>query len=233
MVTTADPELAARIKMYALHGMSRDAWKRFSDEGYKHYQVAGPRLQVQHDRPAGGSGHPPARPHRGQRGPARGDLGALRRGVRGAAARAPRPGGARHRARPAPLHHPDRRASRERRDAALDELVRLNIGTGVHYTALHLHPYYRETFGHGPGDFPNAEHIGDRTLSLPLSPSSQRPRRGRRHRGGATGGHPMSLRRARERGCRSSPIAVRPTSSGPAAGSTPSSCTWPGTSPSC
>jgi dTDP-4-amino-4,6-dideoxygalactose transaminase len=48
--------------------------------------------------------------------------------------------------------------------------VRLNIGTGVHYTALHLHPYYRETLGHGPGAFPNAEHIGDRTLSLPLSP---------------------------------------------------------------
>ena len=42
MVTTSDPELAARIKMYALHGMSRDAWKRFSDEGYKHYQVMVP-----------------------------------------------------------------------------------------------------------------------------------------------------------------------------------------------
>ena len=35
----ADEELAARIKMLALHGMSKDAWKRFSDEGYKHYQV--------------------------------------------------------------------------------------------------------------------------------------------------------------------------------------------------
>src|SRR5262249_22492442 len=30
---------AARIKVLALHGMSKDAWKRFSDEGYKHYQV--------------------------------------------------------------------------------------------------------------------------------------------------------------------------------------------------
>ena len=45
-----------------------------------------------------------------------------------------------------------------------------NIGTGVHYRALHLHPYYRDTFGYSRGDFPNAEWISDRTLSLPLSP---------------------------------------------------------------
>ena len=36
---TGDPELAARIKILALHGLSRDAWRRFSDDGYKHYQV--------------------------------------------------------------------------------------------------------------------------------------------------------------------------------------------------
>jgi dTDP-4-amino-4,6-dideoxygalactose transaminase len=34
------------------------------------------------------------------------------------------------------------------RDRVLDELVRILIGTGVHYSALHLHPYYRETFWH-------------------------------------------------------------------------------------
>jgi dTDP-4-amino-4,6-dideoxygalactose transaminase len=42
MVTTDSDELAAKIKMYGLHGMSKDAWKRFSDEGYKHYQVVFP-----------------------------------------------------------------------------------------------------------------------------------------------------------------------------------------------
>ena len=44
------------------------------------------------------------------------------------------------------------------------------IGTGIHYRALHLHQYYRETFGYRRGDFPNSEWISDRTLSLPLSP---------------------------------------------------------------
>jgi dTDP-4-amino-4,6-dideoxygalactose transaminase len=39
MVLVRNEEDASRIKMLALHGMSKDAWKRFSDEGYKHYQV--------------------------------------------------------------------------------------------------------------------------------------------------------------------------------------------------
>ena len=42
MVTTNNEEMAKKIKMYGLHGMSKDAWTRFSDEGYKHYQVLFP-----------------------------------------------------------------------------------------------------------------------------------------------------------------------------------------------
>lgn len=44
-----------------------------------------------------------------------------------------------------------------------------NIGAGVHYIPIHLHPFYRKTFGWKEDDFPNAEWIGERTLSLPLS----------------------------------------------------------------
>src|SRR6185503_2802984 len=39
MVLVRDEKKAARLKTLALHGMSKDAWKRFSDEGYKHYSV--------------------------------------------------------------------------------------------------------------------------------------------------------------------------------------------------
>ena len=56
------------------------------------------------------------------------------------------------------------------RDEVMLDLHRQNIGTGVHYRALHLHPYYRETFGYTPEDFPNARWISERTISLPLSP---------------------------------------------------------------
>ena len=55
------------------------------------------------------------------------------------------------------------------RDWALSAMTAENIGTGVHYLPVHLHPYYRKTFGWRKGDFPNAEWIGERTISLPLS----------------------------------------------------------------
>ena len=45
-----------------------------------------------------------------------------------------------------------------------------NVGTGVHYIALHLHPFYQKTYGYRSGDFPNAEWISERTVSIPLSP---------------------------------------------------------------
>src|SRR2546427_5560871 len=46
--------------------------------------------------------------------------------------------------------------------------------SGVHYTSLHLHPYYRSRFGFAPDDFPNARWISERTLSLPLDRKSTR-----------------------------------------------------------
>lgn len=46
-----------------------------------------------------------------------------------------------------------------------------NIGVGIHFTPLHLHSFYRKRFGYQQGDFPNAEFVGERTVSLPLSPA--------------------------------------------------------------
>jgi len=56
------------------------------------------------------------------------------------------------------------------RDRFLEEMTRRKLGVGVHYLALHLHPYYQEAYGYKAGDFPNAEWISHRTVSLPLSP---------------------------------------------------------------
>ena len=41
----------------------------------------------------------------------------------------------------------------------------------MHYRGVHLHPYYRDTYGLAPGDFPVSSAISDRTLSLPLAPN--------------------------------------------------------------
>lgn len=55
------------------------------------------------------------------------------------------------------------------RDQFLNKMIKNNIGVGVHYIALHLHPYYQKTFDYKRGNFPNAEWISDRTVSIPLS----------------------------------------------------------------
>ena len=54
------------------------------------------------------------------------------------------------------------------RDQFLEEMIKRDIGVGVHYIALHLHPYYR-ALGYAKGDFFNAEWISERTVSLQLS----------------------------------------------------------------
>ncbi len=57
------------------------------------------------------------------------------------------------------------------RNQFIEALKAENIGTGIHFTALHLHKYYREFYGYKKGDYPNAEFIGERTISLPFSAS--------------------------------------------------------------
>ncbi len=57
------------------------------------------------------------------------------------------------------------------RAAFMRAMQERGIGTGLHYRAVHLYPYYREAFGFARGDFPLAESIGERIISLPLFPA--------------------------------------------------------------
>jgi dTDP-4-amino-4,6-dideoxygalactose transaminase len=61
-------------------------------------------------------------------------------------------------------------AANMNRDEFMVAMKEKNIGTGLHYRAVHLYPYYREQFGFKSGDFPHAENVSDRILSLPLFP---------------------------------------------------------------
>lgn len=56
----------------------------------------------------------------------------------------------------------------------IEELKEENIGTSVHFIPLHMHPYYRDTYGYKPGDFPVAEGVFERIISLPLYPKMSR-----------------------------------------------------------
>lgn len=151
--------------------MSRDAWKRFSDDGYKHYQVvyAGFKYNMMDIQAAMGIHQLPRVEAYWQR----------RREIwqRYDEAFAGLPLFTPHPPEPQTRHARhlytimlDIDSIELTRDGFLDEMTGRKIGVGVHYLGLHLHPYYRERYGYKQGDLPNTEWISDRTVSLPLSP---------------------------------------------------------------
>jgi len=171
MVLAGSEEDAARIKILALHGMSKDAWKRFGDEGYKHYQVVecGHKYNMTDIQAAIGL-------HQLKR---IDEYWERRREIwqRYDEAFAGLPLGL-----PAPPE-PQTRHARHlytilvdhaktgiTRDDFLNAMSARNIGVGVHYLSIPEHPYYQKTFGWKPEDYPNAMRIGRSTVSLPLSP---------------------------------------------------------------
>lgn len=171
MVTTDNADYAAKIKMYGLHGMSKDAWKRFSDDGYKHYQIVYPgfKYNMMDLQAAIGihqlkkiDGWLPRRDEIWQRyNEAFADLPVE--------LPAPDEPGNVHARHLYTLLIDEKRCGITR-DEFLQRMHALNIGTGVHYIGVHLHPYYQERFKFAANDFPNATYISERTVSLPLSP---------------------------------------------------------------
>lgn len=171
MFITGNAERAARAKRLALHGLSADAWARFSDAGFQHYEVVEPGYKYNMtDLEAALGLHQLARVEanltRRQEIWARydeafADLPAV--------LPAPEEPGTRH-----ARHLYTLLLDLDRLDVDRDEVVvalhKQNIGCAVHYRAVHLHRYYRELLGCGPADLPNSSWISERTVSLPLSP---------------------------------------------------------------
>lgn len=171
MVTTGDHAAARRLKMLGLHGLDADAWMRYSDNGFRHYEVVEPGYKYNMtDLQAALGIHQLARVEqnllRRQEIWARYDAAFADLPV---FLPAPEARGTRH-ARHLYTLLLDIDRLQVDRDAVQARLHQLKIGTGIHYRALHLHPYYRDTYSLARGDLPNAEWISDRTLSLPLSP---------------------------------------------------------------
>ena len=170
MVLTRREADATRIKVLALHGMTKDAWGRFSDHGYKHYQVveAGFKYNMMDIQAAIGI-HQLARVERNW----------LRRQEiwsRYNRAFADLPIGLPADPAPSTRHayhlytvQVDATKCGLERDPFLQRMAELNIGVGVHYQSLPEHPYYQERFGWRPGDYPVASRVGRQTVSVPLS----------------------------------------------------------------
>jgi len=172
MVLCSDKERAARMRRLRFHGVSRDAWKRYSRGGVPQYEVEEPgfkynmldiqaaigihqfeRLQVFNSR----------------RKQLAENYRILLEGIPEIVPLADVP---------YPHEHAwhlfvvrlETEALTIDRDQFLAELQAENIGTGLHFPAIHLQKFYCKTYGYRIGDFPEAEWNSERIFSLPLYP---------------------------------------------------------------
>lgn len=170
MITGRNAELIARAKVLALHGMSKDAWHRFGDKGYKHYQVieAGFKYNMMDLQAAIGL-------HQLRRVEANWQRRAqIWNYYQQALADFPinRPAAIESNTRHAYHLYTigiDEKQTGISRDAFLDAMNQHKIGTGVHYLALTEHPYYQQRYGWQPEQTPYATQVGRSTVSLPIS----------------------------------------------------------------
>ena len=171
IATTENPEWAERMHIMSLHGISKDGWQRYTAEGSWYYEILYPGYKYNLTDIAAALG-----------------IVQLRKCDRFWEARK----------RIATIYDdgfadlPEIRTTvcrsdvqhawhlyviqlelerlRITRNEFIDVLKKENIGTSVHFIPLHLHPYYRNTFGYKPQDFPNASAVFERIVSLPIYP---------------------------------------------------------------
>lgn len=169
MLTTDNDEWADRCRVMSLHGISKDAWNRYASEGSWYYEIIAPgfkynmtdvaaalglvqlsklermnrrRMEIAHQYDAAFNVHPALEP---------------------------------------PTISPDSThpyhlyvlrlnldALTIDRSIFIEHLRTANIGVSVHWIPLHMHPYYRETYGYEPEDFPVAYAQFQRIISLPI-----------------------------------------------------------------
>ncbi len=170
-VVTDDEALMDRMAMLSLHGMDRDAWKRYTSAGSWFYEIAAPGFKYTLSDILAAVG-----------------LGQLERfaefqrrraaivaryadGFAGLAeVRLPRVRpGATHAWHLYPIALELDRLTCDR-DRFIEELRAENIGTTVNFIPIHFHPHFRDTLGLGPGSFPVAEDAYRRAITLPLFP---------------------------------------------------------------
>jgi dTDP-4-amino-4,6-dideoxygalactose transaminase len=171
MLTTDEDEVAAKVRALRGHGLSADAWKRYSASGSAFYEVTAPGFNYRTTdiQAAIGRGQLSRLPESNAR---RAEL-ALRYTERMSGIEELQ----------TPVTRPEVESSWHlyairlrlekldiERDAFAAELKQRGIGTSVHFIPIHYHAFYREGFGFHKGDFPVAEDAYDRLISLPLFP---------------------------------------------------------------
>jgi perosamine synthetase len=170
MICTDDDAWAERCRIMALHGISKDAWKRYTAEGSWYYEIVAPGFKYNLTDIAAAIGLVQLR--KAERMWQRRTAIAARyhaafAGVPALEPPAQAPIGCQH-----AWHLYMLRLNLDRltidRARFIAELKERNIGASVHFIPLHLHPYYRATYGYHPEDFPVAYREYQREVSLPI-----------------------------------------------------------------
>lgn len=168
---TGSPEFIERARVLSLHGMSRDAWKRYDKSGSWYYEVLAPGFKYNMTDIQASLGLWQLRKLETFQKRRREVVQMYNEAFRGVEALE------------LPVERPEvehawhlyvlrlrLEALRINRDQFIKELQLRNIGTSVHFIPVHLHPYYRNKYSFKPEDFPVAFSNYQRMLSLPLNP---------------------------------------------------------------
>lgn len=169
---TGNPDFIDRVRIISLHGMSRDAWKRYDRGGSWFYEVVLPGFKYNMTDIQSAIGLCQLRKLEGFQQRRREIVDAYTAAFAGQPALelpATRPW-AEHAWHLFVLRLRPRTLTIDR-DRFIEALGSRNIGTSVHFIPIHLHPYYRDKYGFAPDDFPVAYDAYERMLSLPLNPS--------------------------------------------------------------
>ncbi len=172
MLTTNNKLWAEEARIKSLHGISQDAWKRYSSAGFTPYEAVYAGYKYNMPDLVAALGIPQLK-----------RLGSnlkirqrywqmMNAGLEDVEGIVLPPG-----EQPGTVHARhiyaillDLEKLKISRNRFIDALKAEGIGAGIHFDPVHLHKYYRETYGFKPGDFPHAEYIGERTVSLPFYP---------------------------------------------------------------
>jgi dTDP-4-amino-4,6-dideoxygalactose transaminase len=176
MLVTEDDDLAERCRIMSLHGISKDAWKRYTSEGSWYYEIIAPGFKYNMTDVASALGVAQFRKlermmkrrkdiaqkyNEPFSGLAEFEIPTVRKDVD-------------HswhlymlRLNPDRMRLPSNSKTGIRGEF-IQDLKRRNIGTSVHFIPLHLHPYYRDLYGYRPEDFPVALGQFERAVSLPI-----------------------------------------------------------------
>ena len=169
MAVTANPAWAERMRIMSLHGISKDAWKRYTASGSWYYEITAPGFKYNMTDVAASLGIVQLARCKAMRDIRERYAMIYDEAFRDVSEvdvldRTPETEHAWH------LYVIRLQLDRLRIDRGqfINELKTLGIGTSVHFIPLHLHPYYRDTFGYRPKDLPNVSAVYPALVSLPI-----------------------------------------------------------------